>query len=157
MSKLSYFDVVVVGGGPSGSSAAITAVRAGLKVCVIDKQIFPREKLCGGLVTPRSKAIFETVFGNRWRDELFRESSEVAFVAGNENLAIQSGYKKLYFTMRRDFDFFLLNLAKEAGAQLLLGVSIESVNSLTNTLEISTGDKLSFKILCSIARPSLAR
>lgn len=45
-------DVLVVGGGPAGSAAAITAARAGLDVTLVDKATFPREKCCGdGLTT----------------------------------------------------------------------------------------------------------
>ncbi|NBX12616.1 MAG: geranylgeranyl reductase family protein [Acidimicrobiia bacterium] len=45
-------DVLVVGAGPSGVAAAITAQRAGLRVIVIDKATFPRDKCCGdGLTT----------------------------------------------------------------------------------------------------------
>ena len=45
-------DIVVIGGGPGGSAAAIEAARAGLDVAVIDKAVFPRDKCCGdGLTT----------------------------------------------------------------------------------------------------------
>ena len=45
-------DVLVVGAGPAGIAAAITAQRAGLAVVVIDKASFPRDKCCGdGLTT----------------------------------------------------------------------------------------------------------
>jgi geranylgeranyl reductase family protein len=47
-----HADVLVVGAGPSGIAAAITAQRAGLRVTVIDKATFPRDKCCGdGLTT----------------------------------------------------------------------------------------------------------
>ena len=45
-------DVLVVGAGPAGCAAALTAQRLGLDVLVIDKAIFPRDKCCGdGLTT----------------------------------------------------------------------------------------------------------
>jgi menaquinone-9 beta-reductase len=45
-------DVVVVGGGPAGSAAAVTLANAGCDVTMIDKAVFPRDKCCGdGLTT----------------------------------------------------------------------------------------------------------
>ncbi len=44
-------DVVVVGAGPAGAAAAITAARAGLSVVLIDKARFPRDKCCGDGLT----------------------------------------------------------------------------------------------------------
>lgn len=147
MSNHTSFDVLIVGGGPAGSSAAITAAKCGLKVCVLDKSIFPRDKLCGGLVTPRARSVFESVFGLAWRDDLFRESSNIDFIAGEKVLANLVDYKKLYFTMRKDFDFYLLSLAEKQGAEIRQGVSVDSVDLSTCTLSTSQGDKLTFKTL----------
>ncbi len=47
-----FYDVVVVGAGPAGSSAACTVARSGRSVLLIDKAEFPRDKCCGdGLTT----------------------------------------------------------------------------------------------------------
>jgi menaquinone-9 beta-reductase len=45
-------DVLIVGGGPAGSSCAWQLVRSGLDVMVMDKAIFPRDKVCAGWITP---------------------------------------------------------------------------------------------------------
>ena len=45
-------DLLIVGGGPAGAAAAVTAARAGLTTVVVDKARFPRDKICGdGLTT----------------------------------------------------------------------------------------------------------
>ena len=48
------FDVVVVGAGPSGSSAAYWLASSGVKVALVEKKTFPREKTCGDGLTPRA-------------------------------------------------------------------------------------------------------
>jgi menaquinone-9 beta-reductase len=45
-------DVLIVGGGPAGSSCAWGLRSSGLRVVILDKAIFPRNKICGGWITP---------------------------------------------------------------------------------------------------------
>ncbi|MGC2174552.1 MAG: geranylgeranyl reductase family protein [Acidimicrobiales bacterium] len=52
--KPTIYDVVIVGGGPSGSACAYWLANAGWHVCLIEKKHFPREKTCGDGLTPRS-------------------------------------------------------------------------------------------------------
>ena len=47
------FDVVVVGGGPAGSSCAAKLVAGGAEVAILDREAFPRTKLCAGWITPQ--------------------------------------------------------------------------------------------------------
>ena len=54
VAKPTTYDVVIVGGGPSGSACAYWLAQAGWSVCLIEKKHFPREKTCGDGLTPRS-------------------------------------------------------------------------------------------------------
>ena len=53
------YDVLIVGGGPAGSACARKLVQAGRQVAVLDRETFPRTKLCAGWVTPEAVADLE--------------------------------------------------------------------------------------------------
>lgn len=48
------FDVIIVGAGPAGVACGIELQKKGIKNCIIDRAMFPREKLCGGLITEKT-------------------------------------------------------------------------------------------------------
>src|SRR5207249_714145 len=52
-------DILVVGAGPAGSIAALVLARAGLRVRIVDRVRFPREKLCGDTLNPGSLALLD--------------------------------------------------------------------------------------------------
>ena len=57
------YDVLIVGGGPAGSACARKLVQAGRSVAVLDREEFPRTKLCAGWVTPEAVADLELDVG----------------------------------------------------------------------------------------------
>ncbi|MGO9744032.1 MAG: geranylgeranyl reductase family protein [Roseiarcus sp.] len=147
------FDAVVIGAGPAGSAAAFTLASNGLTTCLIDKSDFPRDKLCGGLVTQRSKRVFETVFQRHWDRTLFTESKNIEFYSGDQFLAAapdwieNPDYARLYFTMRRDFDSYLVDLVRHSGADLKLGVDVKEINISRKYILLSNDEQLSFRYL----------
>ena len=54
MAAARSFEVLVVGGGPAGASAAYWLARHGHDVAVVERKTFPREKTCGDGLTPRA-------------------------------------------------------------------------------------------------------
>jgi menaquinone-9 beta-reductase len=53
------WDVTVIGGGPAGSTAATLTAKAGLKTLLIDRAVFPREKVCGDCLNPGCWDVFD--------------------------------------------------------------------------------------------------
>ncbi|HUJ49063.1 MAG TPA: FAD-dependent oxidoreductase, partial [Bryobacteraceae bacterium] len=64
------FDVLIVGGGPAGSSCACKLRRSGLEVAILDRQRFPRDKVCGGWITPAVLSELEIDPADYSRDHL---------------------------------------------------------------------------------------
>lgn len=57
MPQASSYDLIIVGGGPAGATAALYAGRAGLSVLLLDKERFPRDKVCGDALSGKSVTI----------------------------------------------------------------------------------------------------
>ena len=57
-----HFDVIIIGGGPGGSTAGYILAKLGLSTLIIDKEVFPRDKLCGGLVSLKSVHVLNKIF-----------------------------------------------------------------------------------------------
>jgi geranylgeranyl reductase family protein len=67
--------LVVVGAGPAGATAALFAARAGLDVLLIDKRRFPRDKICGDAIARKSLGVLRELdidFGNAIREPVSR-------------------------------------------------------------------------------------
>jgi flavin-dependent dehydrogenase len=66
------YDLIVIGGGPGGTSAAITAARAGARVLLLERGRFPRHKVCGEFVSAESLALLKWLLGEAHQDLLQR-------------------------------------------------------------------------------------
>ena len=76
------FDVAIVGGGPAGSSCAASCAMAGLRTLVLDREKFPREKVCGDCLNPSCWAVLERLaLREKVRDLPHSKLCSVAFIA----------------------------------------------------------------------------
>src|SRR5438093_3628616 len=79
---MQLFDVAIVGGGPAGSSCAAFCAIAGLRTLVLDREKFPREKVCGDCLNPSCWPIFERLeLAVRVRDLPHSKLCSVEFIA----------------------------------------------------------------------------
>jgi menaquinone-9 beta-reductase len=118
-------DVLIVGGGPAGSSCAWALRNSGLDVVILDKQIFPRDKICGGWITPAVLEQLEIDPSEYASHHLLQPitSFRVGRIGGQ---AVETAYGKpvSYGIRRREFDDYLL---RRSTARLMLGKLLTSL------------------------------
>ena len=147
------YDVIIIGGGPAGSTSGYLLSKAGLKVLIVDKSRFPREKLCAGLLTQKTvnliNSLFhETVDSLRKKDIINFESSYYEVFFRNKRIAkINHEGIPFYYVDRSVYDNFFLQKAKEAGAELLEGEIAVSTDYRKNEIVTSSGKTLRSKYI----------
>jgi flavin-dependent dehydrogenase len=125
-------DVVVIGAGPGGSSAAYWLARRGLKVRLLDKAAFPRDKTCGDGIAPRSLAALDRM-GLLAKLDAPRFSAARAFGPGGRQMRSGMGlpnslYPRYSLVIRRfEFDDVLRRHAIDAGATFSGGFDVQSI------------------------------
>ncbi len=110
------FDVVVVGAGPAGSSAARVLAKAGLRTLIVEKSPMPRRKVCGGGVTARALGYLDFELPPELVD---RECYGVRLSFGGRTIEVESDEPVAVMSTRARFDTHLLAKAQEAGARLV--------------------------------------
>jgi len=136
-----HFDVIVVGGGPGGSAAAAYNALNGCKVLLIEKEIWPRDKICGDAVGGKSLShvkelgvldmiestphyvVDSIVFGSANGAEVRVMLPEEAY----EKMGLQSGYS----LPRMQFDYMMFKRAQEIvrenGGAVIQGFSVNEI------------------------------
>ena len=141
------FDVIVIGCGPAGGAAAVTAARAGLKTALIDKARFPRQKLCGGLFTGRARSYYQEIFGENPPPDTMIEKSSVSFWQAETDLGTLTNVPPLYLTMRWDLDYGLYRHATAAGVADFTGSRIAALDLKKKEVVLPNGQHLGFRVL----------
>jgi menaquinone-9 beta-reductase len=118
-------DILIVGGGPAGSSCAWGLKGTGLDTVVVDKCTFPRDKVCGGWLTPEALAEIE-IDAKEYASSRVLQPITGFLTARLGGREIKTDYgRPISFGIRRcEFDEFLL---QRCGARVFQGMPITTL------------------------------
>jgi geranylgeranyl reductase family protein len=123
---LTETDVLIVGGGPAGSSLARALVAAGIDVTVLDRAAFPRNKICAGWITPAVVQALDLDLDDYARGHVLQaiHGFRVGVIGGAEVETRRDPRAISYGIRRCEFDHYLLSRSR---ARLRLGESLREI------------------------------
>jgi menaquinone-9 beta-reductase len=143
---MEHFDVAIVGAGPAGSSVAIHLARKGYSVALLDKEQFPREKLCGDFLNPinwpllRELEVDREVLGSAHEKvTTFRftsfsgEEAEVPLPTSADGTAFGLGVRRF------DLDYVLMEKARSLGVRVRDGWKLKELKREPNGWRLKAG------------------
>ena len=136
--EAAQFDLIIVGAGPAGSACAITAARAGAKVLLLEKDRFPRQKVCGEFVSPESLGLLHGFLD----DGRFQSCTKVvgSRIFLDDKLLSLPVSPAAQSIPRFDLDAALFATAQSAGVTACEGVTVYAVQR-DKTFYVRTSEK----------------
>lgn len=148
------FDVIICGAGPAGSTCALALEDSGLRVALIDKKGFPRDKICGDAVASYVPNVLHTIHPKyKIAFEAFKEKELVTtlrVVAPNQKNIDLKFPREGAISMRMHLDHFLFEQAKKLpNVTAFIGTAVSEVqtSSEKTTVELKNGQILESKIV----------
>jgi menaquinone-9 beta-reductase len=140
----SRFDLVVVGAGPAGTAAAITARDLGLDVLLVDKATFPRDKTCGDGLTTGALRLLERLGLPLTALSSYATVRETVLVSPSGrtiSLPLPSGGQYAGVVPRAELDAALVQLARERGAVVRDGTAIRALAHEDDGVVLTLADR----------------
>jgi len=133
------YDLIIAGAGPAGSSAAREAGKAGMNVLLIDKDLFPRYKPCGGGLSERALSYLDFSLPENICE---RSITGARIRFGDRVIDRHKDYRLTVTLTRSAFDEFLLKKAQEAGVHVITGQKVLDYREDSEKVEVRAGDEI---------------
>ncbi len=138
------FDVVVVGAGPAGAAAAFYLKKKFDSVILLDKRVFPREKLCGGAISKKTRELLLRDWGIKEDLEEISTKAQTGELYIKNQLITNISLKPdlMYFVSRADFDHLLVQKAVNSGVVFEDSKKVIQIDHINGSLVTSDNQRM---------------
>lgn len=138
-----HTDLLVIGAGPAGAAAGIAAARAGARVCVVDRAVFPRPKPCGDALSNVAAAVIGELGAGERLERAPRAvvRGAVALFPDGSRLERSYGAEPGYIVPRTTLDDLLRRELERAGAEMVEGVKVRRLIREAGRFRGAEGDR----------------
>lgn len=112
-----HIKTIIIGGGPAGVTCGYQLVKHHEDCLIIDRKEFPREKLCGGGLTPKAHILIDKIFTGIKYD--YCSVNKIDMYSNSKYVCSFSLNTELRTVARKDFDHILLEQYKAIGGQVI--------------------------------------
>jgi len=129
------YDLIIIGGGPSGASAGRRAGKLGLNTLLLEKEEFPRYKPCGGGLSDHAISYLDFELP---QDIIEWEVTGVKAIFKDQSVNVHKDHRIFALVSRNKFDNFLLEKAKETGIEVHTGEKALCCREMSDRIEVDT-------------------
>lgn len=141
-----HIETIIVGAGPAGSTCGYILTKNNRDCLIIDRKEFPREKLCGGGLTPKAHILIDAIFEGIQYD--YYSVNTIDMFSQKKYICSYTLDTELRTVSRRDFDNILLNEYQKLGGHKLTDTVVDLEESDDKIhLTLLSGKKLSCNYL----------
>jgi geranylgeranyl reductase family protein len=133
------YDLIIVGAGPAGSSAARAAGKLGQKTLLLEKEIFPRYKPCGGALSNRAISYLDFPLPESICE---RDINGACIHFGGRQVERQMDRPLSVTLARPAFDHLLMQKAMETGIDVRMGEKVSGYKEWDQCVEVSSGGEV---------------
>jgi geranylgeranyl reductase family protein len=136
------YDAVIIGAGPAGSHLAFLLACAGVNVAMVDRAVFPRDKLCGGLLTHKTLALLEKAHPGEVFP--FLDIKKIHLTYKRHYVTSVKPLSPIKAVCRHGFDALLVKFAEAYGSHMYMGTSAIQIDFQAKIVLLKDGRKIRY-------------